>query len=527
MKEALITSASKAVDNKSVYDRMIHESNAALETQRYITDELKKMLEYTHDVSTAQVGELPVLIEEPPKSYDQGSSSYFLLHRLRKFCIASVETDDEDCPIQETVPSGTVTIGESTIRLAPFEVCQLFRVIVGPQLLMDTIGDHVMKYIIKKNVQLVNGREPEGNQELLQHGRALLLSVLLPYPDEPYILSDSAYITKTKATDVDVSKVSSAVYTYYNSMSTRMKHKEYLECRKKNILADVAAVALGRAIRHTTKYRHILTSSEYHVDISVVEQDPDMLYDVIRVCRSFGTETMLTRVKRYPARGTYLCLNFEEHIDLDFQETARVTKAREKVNAVYLTLVNYCLVSSGMRTAVEQAMSQNRLDVSQDTFYHKYMPCGISHGVENLTNASIKYLYLNYAAQLNVIPLPPSPPPIIPTFPTREYPRALTEAMEKKQLSKKPLVTKAATVARQFTPEMYTQFINRYNNATKEEMTALIAYVTRMGLPKDAEGEVNLSYPCISDEVGFGVYTIFFPPIMERESDDDFDFEDV
>lgn len=531
-KAALVTSLANATDDnvKAQYTRLIQESDVALETRQCVIDELRKMYDFTKDVTASPVGEFPAHFEEPASSIAKDASSFIAMHRTRKFFMANVATTDKGVPEQEHVSSGSITIGDSTLRLAPFEVYHLFRILVGPLKIMRNLKDERATEIIEYVKMFMQKKVLRGHSEMLQRVMTRLLHIILPRPGEPCDLSDGVYLARTKATHVDATKAIEGLFGYYNSFATH-KHANYIECRRNNIALDLNKIASGGSISHSNKYRHCVTSSEYHIDISEIEQDSEMTYDILRACQSLGKSSMLVRVARCPGstmKGTYLCVSFEEHRNVltetdPVQRATLYTTFKAHAFAVYLTVKNYCVVSSGMRAAVQHAMMHNILDVSADTYYQNYMPCGIEYGVENLTNAAIMYLYTHYQAQLTVVPLPPCPPCVLPTFPTVPFSTALHQAVDQKNACKqrnKKHPKAAAHVERMYTVEMHERIRRHLESTLAQDVFEKVS--AHYKFPVDDDGDpVFYEYDAISDDDGLIVYKIFFPPQMELESDDE------
>jgi hypothetical protein len=515
-KEAFQTSAARVTDDneKDAYERMIQESEMALETRTYIIDELVKVLGIFEHTVGAPVGER-VLIEEPPKEHEKGASDYTKLYRIRKFMMTNVA--------ETSSMSGSLTIGRETLRLAPFEIQSAYRMFVQPEYLLGhhgVRGDKIARHLIIKNAEYVDRVEELAEEAPISSLRALLLDNILPHPDERILLTDAEYVQQSVGTTVDVKKVCASLLTYKNSFDSASKHSEYVQCRTKNVNDALEILAKGSTLsKHPcVKYRHMVTSSVYHIDISDLEGDPELLFDVIRSCRSFGKENMVTRVPRFPGRGTYLCLNFEYHRDLNFDQAATVKLFQKHVSAVYWTILNYCCVSAGMRAAVENALSTNVLDASNDILYRNYLPCGLEYGVQNITNAVVMHLYTSYQGQLTVMPLPPSPPPLIPEFPTCPLPEAL-KTLKARSAKEKDIAPTPGV--RRFTSEMWFNCVNFFEKSTDEVLKERITRALPEYLPKD-----EFSYDQISDDDGLRLYNICFPPQMEHDSDDDWDLED-
>ena len=549
-KAALVTSLLHATDDnvKAQYTRLISESDAALEIRQCVIRELRKMYDFTQDVTAAPVGEFPAYLEEPPKSLAKGASSYTALHRVRKFYSANVPSDERGVPAEDTVVGGSVTIGDSTLRLAPFEICHLYQTVVGPSHVMRQHpgGTHklgkLFQIFIRHTRKQLEKKVLRESPEIINHLAAQLLVIMLPTQENEIDLTDTVYMSNVKATCVNVDKTLDALHGYYNSFREKT-HTNYVECRKKNIALDIGSIATGGSFTKSSKYKHVVTSSEYFIDISDIENDPEMVVDVMRVCRSFvGHDSMVIRVQRCPGsalRGTYLCVNFEGHQDvLTETDAARkcllFQKYKEQAFAVYLTLKNYCLVSSGMRAAVEHALVHKTVDVSGDVYFHNYMPCGIQHGVDTLTNAAIMHVFMQYQAQLTVVPLPPRPPSVMPTFDTLPLPPALQRALKQKEQLKptKPAKRKPASKTPQHelvpaqTPATQTPQQERaYTVQMHEHVRALLQTPSPdimrkltsvcQEFPTDSNGLPELfDYGEADeiDEIGLALYNVLFPP---------------
>lgn len=540
-KAALVTSLLHATDDnvKAQYTRLISESDAALEIRQCVIRELRKMYDFTQDVTAAPVGEFPAYLEEPPKSLAKGASSYTALHRVRKFYSANVPAK-RGVPVEDTVVGGSVTIGDSTLRLAPFEICHLYQTIVGPAHVMrqhpgGTRNGNLFRVFIRHTRKQLEKKVLRESTEIINHLAAQLLVIMLPTQEKEFDLTDTVYMSHVKATCVNVDKTLDALHVYYNSFREKT-HTAYVECRKKNIALDIGSIATGGSITKSSKYKHVVTSSEYFIDISDIENDPEMVVDVMRVCRSLvGHDSMVIRVQRCPGsalRGTYLCLNFEGHQDvLTETDVARkrllFQKYKEQAFAVYLTLKNYCLVSSGMRAAVEHALVHKTVDVSGDVYFHNYMPCGIQHGVDTLTNAAIMHVFTHYQAQLTVVPLPPRPPSVVLTFDTLPLPPALHHALKQKEQLKPTKSTKrkpasktpqhelvpalpAPVVERAYTVQMHEHVRALLQTPSPDIMCKLASVCQEF--PTDSNGLPELFDYGEADEIGLALYNVLFPP---------------
>ena len=549
-KAALVTSLAHTTDDdaKAQYTRLISESDAALEIRQCVIRELRKMYDFTRDVTAAPVGEFPAYLEEPPKSLAKGASSYIALHRVRKFYSANVPAK-RGVPVEDTVVGGSVTIGDSTLRLAPYEICHLYQTIVGPAHVMrqhpgGTRNGNLFRILLRHTRKQLEKKVLRESTEILNHLNARLLSIMLPNQENEFDLTDDVYVTNVKATCVNVDKTLDALHGYFNSFREENTRTTYIECRKKNSACDIETIKTGGSITKSSKYKHVVTSSEYFIDISDIEDDPEVVVDVMRSCRSLvGHDNMLIRVQRCPGsvlRGTYLCLHFKGHQDV-LTETdvdrkrLLFKKYEEQAFAVYLTLKNYCLVSSGMRVAVEHALVHNTVDVSRDMYFHNFMPCGIQHGVENLTNAAIMYVFTHYQAQLTIVPLPPRPPSVLPTFDTLPLPQALQCALEEKEKLKATKPTKATKRKPAQTPATQMLAFKTPQQELLVERASERAYTVQMHehvrallqtpspdimhkltsvcqFPTDSNGLPELFNYDEADEIGLAIYDVLFPP---------------
>ena len=193
-----------------------------------------------------------------------------------------------------------------------------------------------------------------------------------------------------------------------------------------------------------------------------------------------------------------------------------------------------------MRVAVEHALVHNTVDVSRDMYFHNFMPCGIQHGVENLTNAAIMYVFKHYQAKLTIVPLPPRPPSVLPTFDTLPLPQALQCALEEKEKLKatkptkatkrKPAQTPATQMLAFKTPQQelvppatqtpqqeraYTVQMHEHVRALLQTPSPDIMHklTSVCQFPTDSNGLPELfNYDEADDEIGLAIYDVLFPP---------------